>query len=156
MLLKSTTILRGFATVILSCYLPCATYAQSVCGGRVVAPTDTTRPGANELISIIESKPRKSIFGVVNDVNGQPLKDVLVEVFALPPKGTDKDQKKRIIACVTDEKGRFCFRSIGGGRYEVFYSLDGGWKHTSLSIVVAPNNRKSVIHEIEVWLEVGT
>ena len=150
------TIIKKFVPGLVVCYLSWATYAQSVCGGTVAAPNETTRPGANELISIIESKPRKSIFGVVNDVNGQPLKDVLVEVFALSAKGADRDQRKRIIVCTTDEKGQFCFRKLAAGKYEIFYSLDGGWKHTSVSVVLAPNNRKSVSQKIEVWLQVGT
>ena len=142
--------------VLLVCYLSGASYAQSACNCKVAPLNETTRPGADELISIIESKPRKSIFGVVNDGNGQPLKDVLVEVFALPAQASNRGQKKRVIACITDEKGQFCFRDLAGGKYEVFYSLDGGWKHTSVTVVVAPNDRKSVNQRIEVWMQVGT
>jgi protocatechuate 3,4-dioxygenase beta subunit len=75
------TKLIGGVVLALFCNLSWTASAQSVCGGRVASPNDTTRPGANELISIIERKPRKSVFGIVNDSNGQPLKDVLVEVF---------------------------------------------------------------------------
>jgi protocatechuate 3,4-dioxygenase beta subunit len=133
-----------------------ATYAQSVCGGKVAGPNETTRPGANELITIVESKTRKSIFGEVNDGgNGQPLNNVLVEVFALRTKKAGDEEKKRILACTTDEKGRFCFRKLPAGKYEVFYSMDGGWKHTIVTVVVDPNGRKSVNQKIEVWLQVG-
>jgi hypothetical protein len=147
---------RKFVPALLLCWLSWPTFAQSVCGGKVASLNEATRPGANELITIIESKPRKSIFGEVNDFNGQPLKDVLVEVFVLPTKKAGNEKKKRIIACTTDEKGRFCFRNLPAGKYEVFYSMDGGWKHTSLSVVVAPNNRKSINKKIELWLQVGT
>ena len=140
----------------LFCNLSWTASAQSVCGGRVASPNDTTRPGANELISIIERKPRKSVFGIVNDSNGQPLKDVLVEVFSPPIKKELNEQKKRIIACTTDARGRFCFTKLRAGRYEVIYSIDGGWKQTSLSVRLAPNSSKSVNQKIEIWLQVGT
>ena len=153
---RAETILKKCVLALAVFYLSWATYAQSVCGGRVARPNETTRPGADEDISVIESKPRKSIFGVVNDVNGEPLKDVLVEVFALSKNESDREEKKRIIACKTDEKGRFCFKELAAGKYEILYSLDGGWKHTSLSVVVAPRSSKSVNQKIEVWLQVGT
>ena len=153
---KLKTIIKKFNPALLLCFLSLATHAQSVCGGKVAALNETTRPGANELITIIESKPRKSIFGEVNDVNGQPLKGVLVEVFALTIKEAGNEQKKRILACTTDEKGRFCFTKLSAGKYEVFYSMDGGWKHTKLSVVIDPNNRKSANQKIEIWLQVGT
>jgi protocatechuate 3,4-dioxygenase beta subunit len=152
---KSKTTVKIVPALLICCLL-CTTYAQSVCKCKVAGLNETTRPGANELITIIESKIRKSIFGEVNDANGQPVKDVLVEVFALSTERADNEQKKRIIACTTDEKGRFCFRKMRAGKYEVLYSLDGGWKHTSVSVVVAPRNRKSVNQELEIWLQVGT
>jgi len=74
----------------------------------------------------------------------------------LSTKRTDNEQKKRTIACTTDEKGRYCFRKMRAGKYEVLYSFDGGWKHTSVSVVVAPKNRKSVNQKLEIWLQVGT
>jgi hypothetical protein len=152
---KSKTTVKIVPALLICCLL-CTTYAQSVCDCKVAGLNETTRPGANELITIIESKLHKSIFGEVNDANGQPVKDVLVEVFALSTERADNGPKRRIIACTTDKKGQFCFRKVPAGKYEVLYSFDGGWKHTSVSVVVAPKNRKSVNQKIEVWLQVGT
>jgi len=84
---KSKTTLEKIVLALLMCCLSwTTTYAQSVCECKVAGLNETTRPGANELRTIIESKPRKSIFGEVDDSQGQPLKDVLVEVFALSTK----------------------------------------------------------------------
>ena len=151
---KWKTAREKIVPALLMCCLSWPTYAQSVCECKVAGLNQTTRPGANELITITESKPRKSIFGEVKDANGQPVKDVLVEVFALSMERGE--QKKRIIACTTDQKGRFCFRKVPAGKYEVLYSLDGGWNHTSVAVVVAPKNRKSVNQKLEVWLQFGT
>jgi 5-hydroxyisourate hydrolase-like protein (transthyretin family) len=148
-------LIRG-VVLAFCCNLSWTASAQSVCGGRVAPPNKTTRPGANELISIIERKPRKSVFGIVNDSNGQPLEDVLVEVFSPPIKKDSNEQKKRIIACTTDSRGRFCFTKLRAGRYEVVYSMDGGWKQTSLSVRLAPNSSRSVNQRIEISLQVGT
>ena len=153
---KSESVMKKLVPVLLVCYLPWASYAQSICHCIAVGISETTRPGADELISIIESKPRKSIFGVVNDVNGQPLKGVLVEVFAISRENADGAQKKRILACTTDGTGRFCFKDVPSGKYDVLYSLEGGWKHTSLSVIVASNRGKGVNRKIEVWMQVGT
>src|SRR5438552_9978081 len=126
---KWKTTREKLVSALLMCCLWGTSYSQSVCECEVAGLNETTRLGANETITIIESKPRRSIFGEVNDVNGQPLKDVLVEVFAPSTKSADNEQKKRIIACTTDEKGRFCFRKVPAGKYEVLFSLEGGWKH---------------------------
>lgn len=153
---KWKTTREKIVPALLMCCLSWTTYAQSVCECKVAGLNETTRPGANELITIIESKLRKSIFGEVNDETGRPLRDVLVEVFALSTKRADNEQKNRIIACTTDEKGRFCFRKVPAGKYEVLCSFEGGWKHTSVNVLIAPKNRKSVNQKIEVWLQVGT
>jgi hypothetical protein len=147
---KSKSVVKKFAPMILVCYLSWAAYAQSVCQCISAGISETTRPGANELITIIESKLRKSIFGIANDVNGQSLKGVLVEVFAISTKNADDAQKKRILACTTDGGGRFCFKNVPSGKYEVLYSLEGGWKQTSLSVVVASNRSKVVNRKIEI------
>jgi hypothetical protein len=153
---KSKSFIKKLTPALLLCYLSWAVCAQSVCQCLAARINETTRPGANELITIRESKPYKSIIGIVNDVNGQPLKGVLVEVFALSTKNAAGEEKKRILACATDGRGRFCFRQVRSGKYEVLCSLNGGWKHTSLSVEVAPNSRKSVNRKIEVWMQVGT
>jgi hypothetical protein len=79
-----------------------------------------------------------------------------VEVFALPPRKEVKEEKRRIKVCTTDEKGHFCFRKVPAGRYEILFSSDGGWKHTIVSVLVAPNNPKSINRKLDVWLQVGT
>jgi hypothetical protein len=153
---KSKTLIKGLTPVLLVCTLSWLACAQSVCQCKAAGIYETTRPGADELITIVESKPRKSIAGIVNDVNGQPLKGVLVEVFAHTRKNADDEGRKRLIGCTTDGGGRFCFRNVPAGKYYVLFSLDGGWKHTSFLVVVAPGNRKSVNRGIEVWMQVGT
>ena len=143
-----------FASSLLMLCLAWSVHGQSICRCKAATKSDTTRQGANEEITIVESKPRTSVFGQVSDANGSALEKVLVEVFASSRmKGV---QKKRIAACFTDYKGRFCFGTIPDGKYEVLYSLDGGWKHTSLTVVVAPKSGKSINAKIKIHMQVGT
>lgn len=121
---------------------------------------DTTRFGGNELITLIESKTRKSIQGKVSDVNGKALNDVLVEIFDKPEwikenKNSPPENQKRLFACVTNESGSFSFPKISKGRYEIRFSKDVGWSPTYILIEVDPQNSKASENILEVYLNVG-
>lgn len=125
---------------------------------------DTTRPGANELIVVSEKRKHTRIGGVVRDVNGQIIPDVLVEVFDKPdylllpyPENLEKQKaQRRVAACVVGDDGQFCFANIPAGKYEVRFSKHGGWNQTSLVVSVAPRDRHATQRDLEITMQVGT
>jgi protocatechuate 3,4-dioxygenase beta subunit len=129
-----------------------------------VAPArgETTRSGANEDWVIVERRKHAGITGMVRDVNGQVISDVLVEVFDHPEhlllsyQNIEKQKaQRRVAACVIGNDGRFCFANIPTGKYEVRFSKNGGWNHTSMYVVVAPRNPKATKRGIEITMKVG-
>ena len=125
---------------------------------------ETTRSGANEHIVISEKQKHTRVAGFVRDVNGQTIPDVLVEVFDKPgylllpyPQNIEKQTpQRRIAACVVGNDGQFCFTNIPAGKYEVRFSKNGGWKHTSLVLTIAPRGRIATKRNLEITMQVGT
>ena len=125
---------------------------------------ETTRSGANEHIVVSEKRKHIRIAGIVWDVNGEIISDVLVEVFDKPdhlllpyPQNIDQQQpQRRIAACVVGSNGQFCFANIPPGKYEVRFSKNGGWNHTSLVVSVAPRSRNATKRNLEITMQVGT
>lgn len=74
-----------------------------------------------------ETRAVKKVYGVVHDPLGGRLEDALVEVFA--DDGTDvtptSDSKKRVAACITGEKGKFCFDGLKPGKYILAVGCQG-------------------------------
>jgi hypothetical protein len=127
-------------------------------------PGETTRSGANEHIVLSEKRKQAHIKGIVRDVNGEIISDVLVEVFNNPdhlllpyPQNIEKQKPQhRIAACVVGNDGRFCFANIAAGKYEVRFSKNGGWNNTSMVVTVAPRNRNATRRGLEITMQVGT
>ncbi len=79
--------------------------------------TVMTRSGANEEIVQVERENYKVLRGVVEDANGEPMPDVLVEVLdnpeylllGYPENVRQKRPQHRVAACITGSDGRFCF-----------------------------------------------
>ena len=135
--------------------------AAQRCKCLPAAADETTRNGANENIVIVEKQSYARIAGVVSAGNDRA-SDVLVEVFDNPdhlllsyPDSVDKRKaQRRIAACVVRDDGEFCFTNIPAGKYEVRFSKDGGWKHTS--IVLTVGGRKATREKLEIAMQVGT
>ena len=127
-------------------------------------PDETTRSGANENIVLSERRKYALIKGIVRDASGQILPDVLVEVFDNPnhllmpyPQNIEKQKpQRRIAACVVGSDGQFCFANMPAGKYEVRFSKNGGWNHTSLVVSVAPRSRNATKRNLEITMQVGT
>jgi protocatechuate 3,4-dioxygenase beta subunit len=125
---------------------------------------ETTRSGANEHIVMGEKRKHTRIAGTVRDVNGKIIPDVLVEVFDKPdylllsyPQNVEKQTpQRRIAACVARDDGQFCFANIPAGRYEVRFSKNGDWNHTSLVVSVAPRGPSATKRNLEITMHVGT
>jgi hypothetical protein len=45
-------------------------------------------------------------------------------------------KQKELAACVTAEDGKFCFRHLPPGKYELRASLNAGWNITHVYVVV--------------------
>ena len=139
-------------------------FLPSVCKCSPPAAGETTRSGANENIVVSEKRKHTRIAGIVRDVNGQIISDVLVEVFDNPdhlllpyPQNIKKPKpQRRIAACVVGNDGQFCFANVPPGKYEVRFSKDGGWNHTSLVVSVAPRGRNATKRNLEITMQVGT
>ncbi|HEV2704923.1 MAG TPA: carboxypeptidase-like regulatory domain-containing protein [Pyrinomonadaceae bacterium] len=124
-------------------------------------PGETTRRGGNEVVTFIERKPFRPVHGVVRDANGQPVADVLVEVFDNPDwilQGHSESpvQQHRLTACKTGPDGRFCFEDLPAGRYELRASKDAAWNPSHVYVVVSPRGRKSTRAGLTLRLTVGT
>lgn len=134
------------------------------CGCAAPSPGETTRDGANYNIVLLEKRKHAGIKGTVRDPNGDLLSDVLVEVFDNPNQLSSQgsqnieEQKpqRRIAACVVESDGRFCFANIPAGKYEVRFSKNSGWNHTSVVLTVAPRKPNATKRGLNIRLELGT
>jgi protocatechuate 3,4-dioxygenase beta subunit len=142
---------------IVTLILVCLTSSLSAndCKCTPAPPNETTRAGANEEIVLTEKKPRKTLHGLVRDVNGEALADVLVEVFD-NPNAQGNVRQNRLAACVSGADGRFCFKNIPDGKYELILSKGGGWNRSHVYVVIAPRSRKSTKAGLNLPLQVGT
>ena len=88
---------------------------------------------------------------------------VLVEVYdhpeynpSLQRYGEDKKgEQKRIAACRTGPDGKFCFRGLSRGKYDLRASKVD-YNFTSTMLTLNPKNPKSSNKSIKVQLQVGT
>jgi protocatechuate 3,4-dioxygenase beta subunit len=124
-------------------------------------PGETTHRGGNEIVRFREKRIYKSVRGVVLDVNGEPVRGVLVEVFDNPEwplsnHTVSRVEPRRIAACKTGDDGSFCFENIPSGRYELRASKDAAWNPSHVYIVVNRRSRRSTRAVIKVQLTVGT
>jgi Carboxypeptidase regulatory-like domain len=125
------------------------------------AKGDTTRWGGNESVVIVPKTHFREISGTVDTIQGESIKDALVEVFDKPDylvsnrPWADKALQKRLRSCVTSADGRFCFRVLPSGSYEVRVSKGQGWNVTHIYVVV---DRKAAerIEPLHVTMHIGT
>jgi len=123
---------------------------------------ETTHWGGNEMVVFAEKNPRKQLRGLVQMPNGQPVEGALVEVFTHPeylrsdlPNATrDRSEQRRVAACRTGVRGRFCFRGLAKGTYELRSSIDSGWDVTHIHVMVDP--QKGVSENLKVMMKLGT
>jgi protocatechuate 3,4-dioxygenase beta subunit len=134
--------------------------SKGSCNCSPASGSDQTSWGHRNVI-IKKDQAVKSLRGkVIVAANGQPLEGVLVEVYDKPDgllldwkeRESRKAQQKRIAACITGADGQFCFANIPPGKYELRSSKPVEWDPTSIYIVVAPRNRRSVRSPLTVEL----
>jgi len=120
---------------------------------------DTTRPGGNMFIVQQEEKPYRKLEGRVELYENTPLEEVLVEVFDQPEYllkngGVAPNNQKRLAACVTSDDGKFCFRHLPPGKYELRASSKAGVNVTHVYVIV--DKRAGQTKELVVGMSLGT
>jgi protocatechuate 3,4-dioxygenase beta subunit len=123
---------------------------------------ETTHWGGNEMIVIVEKSSHKQLRGSVQMPNGQPADGALVEIFThpeyllseLPNAIRNRPEQQRVAACRTGVNGRFCFRGLAKGAYELRTSIDSGWDVTHIHVLVDP--QKGVADNLKVVMHLGT
>jgi hypothetical protein len=117
----------------------------------------------HERITTFRFKPYKEFRGVVLDAAGRGVIEALMEVFTHPEHLFIKDypeskkaeaKQRRVAACKAGINGEFCFPNLPAGKYELRISREG-FKVACISLVIAPQSRKSSGRPIKVTLEVG-
>ena len=145
-------------TLILNCLINSLASTQCVC--TKPEPTETTHWGGNEAIVFKEKKVYRSLRGVVQS-GGRPIRDALIELFDRPDqlldpkKREEKVKQRRIAACKTGEDGKFCFRNIRRGRYELRASVDVGWDVSHIYVIINPHSQRASGASMEVQMELG-
>ena len=131
---------------------------------RCAASNEPTRDGANENVVIVEPEKYRQLAGVVQDTRGQILPDVLVEVYDKPeylllkyPESVEKKKaQRRLAGCVVGADGKFCFRGLQPGKYELRFSKAGGWNHIQVYVVIAAAKQKASNRSLEITMQPGT
>ena len=138
-------------------------FARSLAGDckcRHPEKGDSTRPGGNEFVVHIEKDLYRTLEGTVVAMGDRrPVEGALVEVFdhaeyllGENPLAEHSEQK-RVAACRTSTDGKFCFRELPPGKYELRSSLGSGWNVTHIYVVVA---KKGQAKRIQVEMTLGT
>jgi hypothetical protein len=121
---------------------------------------DTTRGGANMLVISVEKEAYRKLEGtIVWEDADRFIEDALVEVFDHPEYLLSENalaehpQQKRVAACRSAADGKFCFRGLPPGKYELRSSLKSGWNITHIYVVV---DKKGETKKIQVRMTLGT
>jgi hypothetical protein len=122
---------------------------------------DSTRWGGNEAIVTVEERSYRQLRGKIELPDGRPLQNTLVEIFDKPEyllssvaNSENHPEQKRLAVCRTGSDGRFCFRNLRSGIYELRSSLDKDWDVTHLHVSVNKQAGQNKI--IVVRMSAGT
>jgi len=121
---------------------------------------DTTRWGGNQSIVIVPQQHFREVSGVVQLIDNDLAENALAEIFDKPEylvsdkPWSQKPEQKRLRACVTSRDGKFCFRNLPDGAYELRVSFIQGVNVTHVYVVI---DRKAAPTEpLRITLSLGT
>jgi hypothetical protein len=123
---------------------------------------ETTRWGGNEMIVVKEESSFRKLEGRVQMSDDRTLENALVEVFDHPDYLLDRShsrnegppEQKRLAACRTAKDGKFCFRNLPAGKYELRSSLGSGWNVTHVYVVLDKHSKRD--EKLKVLMLLGT
>jgi hypothetical protein len=149
------------ATALFACLL----VAPSVLADCKCGPPDkgeTTRWGGNEMVVVKEENSFRNLDGTVQMSGDRPLENALVEIFDHPDYLLDTShsrsegppEQKRLAACRTAKDGKFCFRNLPSGKYELRSSMGSGWNVTHVYVVLDGQSKRS--GKLKVLMLLGT
>jgi protocatechuate 3,4-dioxygenase beta subunit len=128
------------------------------CACRKPERGDRTRPGANMIIVVPMKKNYRELRGTVQMSDGRLLENALVEIFdnanyLLQSGPLKQPRQTRLAECVTGPDGKFCFRHLPSGTYELRSSIDAGWNVTHVHVTV--NKPSGASEEFAVVMTLG-
>ena len=132
--------MKTLLTLALSTLIPVAVHADCKC--HKPERDATTRWGGNQSVILRPDEYFREVRGVVEAFVGETMEAALVEVFDKPEylvsdkPWNEKPPQNRLRACVTSRDGKFCFKNLPDGVYELRVSRDQGWNVTHVYIVV--------------------
>ena len=135
-----------------------AASAQCKCGSP--ANGEITHKGGNELYTQVLPKTYKSIRGVAQQIHGKAMNGVLVELFDNSEwirQGLSESpvEQRRIATCKTNHDGKFCFKDIPPGQYELRLSLNRAWNVVHTYVEVNPRSSRSTDEGIRILMHPG-
>jgi len=137
-----------------------APVVQGDCKCRQSAKDDKTRWGGNEAVTQVPEEHFRELKGVVSVFGDQPVENALAEVFDKPEyllgnePWDQRPTQNRLRECVTSPDGKFCFKDLPSGTYELRISRDPGWDVTHVYVVV--DRKAGARKPIQVEMHIGT
>jgi hypothetical protein len=131
------------------------------CTCPAVPAKEQTRWGNERIVLSTETRVHL-LRGTINDWHDDPMPNSLVEVYTDPDVITleyspeidaRRAKQRRIAACITDAKGRFCLSDLPVGRYELRCSATG---FQAISQRIRVVGKGQVKKQITVHMHVAT
>jgi hypothetical protein len=114
------------------------------------------------MVIFVEEKSYRELRGTVQLHEGQPIANALLEVFDKPEylldrsidSANNRPKQRRLAACVASADGKFCFRNLANGKYELRSSSGNGVNVTHVYVVI--DRQSGEKKDLSVEMTLGT